>query len=56
MGKCFIKTKQKQTTKQNKTPKVILKKEVPSVLFEVWHKFELFDPDHIVSWLPYKLV
>ena len=34
----------------------ILKKEAPSVLFVVRHMFELFDTDHIVSWLPHKLV
>lgn len=31
-------------------------KEVPSVLFEVRHMFELFDTDRIVSWLPCKFV
>lgn len=33
-----------------------LKKEFPWVFFEVRHMFELFDIDHIVSWLQYNLV
>lgn len=31
-------------------------KEVSSVLFEVKHIFELFDINHIASWLPCKLI
>lgn len=49
MKKLFILLKNFRAT-------ILKKKEAPSVLFVVRHMFELFDTNHIVSWLPRKLV